>query len=105
MGRKREWSPRPPQPKPRSGLFGRYLRTLRRIRQETGDRCEICGAHATHGHHIIPVSETGIESEMVVLRGNILLLCDWCHKMQHPGIRSWGWGDIRKSRGRALHRG
>ena len=85
-------------------LFGAYLALLKRLRRERGERCEICGAPATHGHHVIPVSETGIGAPLVIEPANILILCDWCHKMQHPGIRSWGWGEIRASRGRALRR-
>jgi len=37
-----------------------YLKTIQTIRRERGEHCEACGIPATHGHHVIPVSETSI---------------------------------------------
>ena len=37
-----------------------YLKTIQTIRRERGEYCECCGMPATHGHHVIPVSETSI---------------------------------------------
>ncbi len=96
---------RPPKPTwSGKSPMSRYIRTVRRIRKERGEFCEICGAPATHGHHVIPVGETGIDAELVFLEANIMILCDWCHKMQHPGMREWSWDTARILRGQALHR-
>lgn len=85
--------------------LARYLAVLQAIRDERGDRCEACKAHATHGHHIVPCSETGIASELVFEPANILLLCDDCHALMHPCLRNVSqWETARKGRGQALHR-
>ena len=82
----------------------RYLRVLRSIREERGSVCEVCGTPTTHGHHIIPVSETSIASELVFEPANIMLLCDLCHSLMHPGIRNISdWRGARQRRGIALN--
>ena len=84
---------------------GRYVTVLNAIRQERGCFCEACGVPAKHGHHIIPVSETGIAAELVFEPANILLLCDDCHALMHPLLRNIAdWKRARKDRGQALHR-
>jgi 5-methylcytosine-specific restriction endonuclease McrA len=78
----------------------RYLAILEKIRKERGEKCEGCGLRATHGHHIIPVSETSIASELVFEPANILILCDDCHSLMHPNIRNISdWKGARKRRG------
>jgi len=82
----------------------RYLRVLKQIRRERGEYCEACGAPAKHGHHIIPVSETSIASELVYEPANIMILCDDCHALMHPLLRNVSdWKRARKNRGQALH--
>ena len=83
----------------------RYRDVVKEIRKERGDVCEACGDAATHPHHIIPVSETSIHSEMVFEPANMMLLCDDCHSLMHPLIRNISeWGKARKGRGRMLVR-
>ena len=60
-----------------------YLKTIQTIRRERGEYCECCGMPATHGHHVIPVSETSICSALVFEPANILILCDDCHALMH----------------------
>lgn len=79
-----------------------YLRVLKQIRQERGCFCEACGIPATHGHHIIPVSATGIGSPLFVDPANIMILCDDCHALMHPLIRRTEWTTVRKGRGLAI---
>lgn len=83
----------------------RYLAVLREVRAERGERCEACGAEAKHGHHIIPVSDSGIAAELVYEPANILILCDECHSLMHPRLRNVSeWGVARKNRGQQLGR-
>ena len=85
----------------------RYLAVLNQIRRERGEYCECCGTPATHGHHIIPVSETSIASELVYEPANILILCDDDHALMHAraGIRNITdtWKGARVRRGQALN--
>ena len=83
--------------------LSRYLAVLRQIRQERGETCECCHAPAHHGHHIIPVSETSIASELVFAPANIMLLCDECHALMHPLLRNVSnWAGARVRRGHEL---
>lgn len=84
----------------------RYIDVLKAIRRKRGEFCEACGVPAKHGHHIVPVSETSIHSELVYEPANILLLGEDCHALMHPLIRNISeWGTARIDRGRAfLHR-
>jgi 5-methylcytosine-specific restriction endonuclease McrA len=82
-----------------------YISVIQQIRAERGDICEACGSPATHGHHIIPVSETSIHSELVYEPANIMILCDDCHALMHPLLRNVSeWQKARKGRGQALLR-
>jgi len=84
--------------------FERYITVLKQIRSERGEFCECCGVPATHGHHIIPVSETSIASELVFEPANIIILCDDCHALTHPLLRNISdWGAARIRRGIALN--
>jgi 5-methylcytosine-specific restriction endonuclease McrA len=84
-----------------------YLKTIQTIRRERGEHCEACGIPATHGHHVIPVSETSICSALVFEPANILILCDDCHALMHAhnAIRNITdtWKDARIRRGQALN--
>lgn len=85
--------------------LARYRAVVAQILRERGRQCEACGAAATHPHHIIPVSETSIHSELVYEPANMIILCDDCHALMHPLIRNVNdWGKARKGRGRALNR-
>lgn len=79
----------------------RYMAVLNTIRAQRGCYCEACGVPAHHGHHIIPVSETGIAAELVYDPANIIILCDDCHALLRNIAE---WGRARKDRGQALHR-
>ena len=86
------------------GALKRYQMVLRGIRNAKGNRCECCCGYAHYGHHIIPVSETSIASELVFDPENIMLLCDGCHALMHPLIRNIRvWMGPRKRRGLALN--
>ena len=76
---------------------------LNAVRRERGEYCEACGVPARYGHHIIPVSETGITAELAFEPANLMILCDDCHLLMHPGIRSTDWLIIRRVRGQGLH--
>ena len=80
----------------------RYRAVMQYIRYQRGEFCEICGEPAWHGHHIIPVSESSICSELVYEPANIMLLCDDCHALMHPLFRSIDWQRARRDRGRQL---
>lgn len=86
----------------------RYRAVLKRIRRERGEYCETCGMPAYYGHHITSVSDTGIAAELVFHPANIMLLCDDCHALMHPGARNRNmvrdWLTIRRDRSQAIHR-
>lgn len=92
------------QVEPEISNFKRYLLVLKQIRAERGEFCEVCGVPAKHAHHIYPVSESSIHSELVYDPANLLILCDNCHLLMHPGIRRTDWLKIRKGRGQAIRR-
>jgi len=83
----------------------KYLDVLNKIRNERGCICEGCKIPASHGHHIIPCSEIGINSSLVFEPANILILCDDCHALMHPLLRNISdWKKARKDRGQMLNR-
>ena len=84
--------------------LARYRRVLASVRQERGERCEACGVPARSGHHVIGVGLSGIASELVYAPANIMLLCNDCHALMHPGRRAYPWIDAAKRRGVALGR-
>jgi len=86
------------------GNLKKYQDVLNKIKTERGEICECCGEKAVHGHHIIPVSETSIASELVFMPENIMILCDDCHALMHPLLRNISdWQGARKRRGQALN--
>jgi predicted HNH restriction endonuclease len=83
----------------------RYQRIVKGVIAARGPFCEACGAHATHVHHIIPVSETRIHSPLVFDPANMIILCDECHALCHPLIRNISdWRGARGRRGARLTR-
>ena len=83
----------------------RYLDVMNAIKKERGEFCECCGVPATHGHHIVRVSESRIHSELVFEPANIMILCDHCHSLMHPLLRNVSdWNGARKRRGQMLNR-
>jgi predicted HNH restriction endonuclease len=76
---------------------------------ERGSRCESCSRTAAearqdylHVHHIWAVSKSGIDSPLVMSRRNVQVLCNYCHRLAHPGFRSWDFHAIGQLRGAAL---
>lgn len=86
--------------------ISRYRRIVAREVERRGHRCECCGEAADHMHHINPVSETGITSELAFEPANMMLLCDDCHCLMHPGPRNRNmrlrFGSAAAARGRSL---
>jgi predicted HNH restriction endonuclease len=80
----------------------RYKAAKAALLAERGHVCEACGAPASHPHHVAPCSETGIASELVFDPANMIVLCDSCHAMMHPGHRRYWTTGTRASRGRDL---
>lgn len=88
-----------------AGNLKRYIAVCDKIRLERGEYCECCGVPSRHMHHIIPVSETRICSELVYEPANMMILCDDCHALMHPLLRNVSeWGKARIDRGRRLNR-
>jgi hypothetical protein len=93
----------------RVGRFAEYLKFCRGVRLERGERCEFCGRSAPEAgekrlspHHILPIARTGVDDPLATVRVNVFLLCGYCHKLQHPGKRSWPWDATARRRGRDL---
>lgn len=84
------------------GPLARYRRVLAAVRQERGERCEACQVPARSAHHIVSVGLLGIASDLVSEPANLMILCDDCHALMHPGRRSYPWLQARAARGRAL---
>lgn len=75
------------------------------VRAARGSVCEACRVPATHVHHVIPVGDTGIAAELVYEPANVLVLCNDCHLLFHPGIRRTDWLTVRRARGKGLRGG
>lgn len=86
----------------------RYRRAIFTVLEQRGEVCESCGAPARHVHHIITVATSGIDSELAFEPANMLVLCDDCHVLMHPGSKNrnmwWRMDESGKSRGHALNR-
>jgi len=82
----------------------RYRQFIKDLLLARGEQCEVCGDPARHPHHLLPIRKTGINSELAFEPGNCLILCDYCHKMFHPGLRNYIWEMMGKLRGTTLNR-
>lgn len=89
--------------------FKAYKRFVQRIRDERGNRCQACKRTAEEArdarltvHHLLPVAQSGIDDALATSPCNVLLLCGYCHKLQHPGARSWPWDMASRTRAKAL---
>ncbi len=92
-----------------AGAFQKYVQFCADIRVERNYRCQACGRTAEqagdrklHPHHLWPVAKSGVNDALVQSRGNVLLLCGFCHKLQHPGMRRWLWDMAANLRGAQL---
>lgn len=88
----------PPSP------LARYRAALRQVRAERGERCEVCSAPTNSAHHIVSVGLSGIASALVSEPANLLLLCNACHCLMHPGRRVYPWLTVGRRRSLALGR-
>lgn len=82
----------------------RYRAFKATILAERGKTCEGCGDYADRIHHIIPIQESGINSELVFEPANVMVLCDDDHCLMHPNQRRYPWGTLRIIRSHALSR-
>lgn len=87
---------KPPSP------LARYRRVLAAVRAERGERCEACGYPTRMAHHVNAVGITGIADALVHEPANLLLLCDDCHALMHPGRRGYSWLAAKAQRSAAL---
>jgi predicted HNH restriction endonuclease len=88
-----------------------YVVFCQEIRKERGYRCQCCKRTAEearekklHIHHLWPVAASGINDALVTARVNVILICSWCHKLQHPGMRRYLWDMASNMRSKALRR-
>ncbi len=90
------------------GRVKEYRDAITAVLAERGEFCEVCGVPARHCHHINPVSETGIASRLVTEPANMMVLCNDCHALMHPGSRNrnmwWNMGRAATARGVYLQR-
>ena len=113
-GRRRQPRARDPRPPGRRDRQGRqvsrarlYISVVADVLEARDFRCESCGApDIEHVHHIVPVSETGICSELAIEPANMMVLCNDCHVLFHPGSRNrnmwWHMQLVADARGRSL---
>lgn len=88
-----------------------YVAFCERVREERGRKCEACGRTAEearqpklHVHHLWPVCESGVDDPLATSPTNVILVCNWCHKLQHPGVRLYLWDMASNLRSRQLRR-
>ena len=84
-----------------------YISVVADVLEARDFRCESCGEPGIeHVHHIIPVSETGICAELAIEPANMMVLCNDCHVLFHPGTRNrnmwWHMQLVADARGRSL---
>lgn len=86
----------------------RYRRAIFAVLEQRGEECEACHVPARHVHHIITVATSGIDSELAYEPANMLVLCNDCHALMHPGSKNrnmwWRMNEAGQSRGHALNR-
>jgi 5-methylcytosine-specific restriction endonuclease McrA len=86
----------------------RYRRAVFTVLEQRGEECECCHAAARHVHHIITVATSGIDSELAFEPANMMVLCNECHALMHPGSKNrnmwWRMNEAGQSRGHALNR-
>lgn len=92
-----------------AATFKSYVDFCATLRVERNRRCQSCGRTAEeagdrklHPHHLWPVAKSGVSDALVQSRANVLLVCGWCHKLQHPGHRRWLWDLAANLRGAQL---
>lgn len=83
--------------KRKPGSLKQYLDFCEMIREER-QVCESCGATAEevgqkhlHVHHLQRVQILGYNHPAIRDPKNVLLLCNACHALMHPGIRRYNW--------------
>ncbi|WP_032922440.1 HNH endonuclease [Leptospira santarosai] len=61
-------------------------------------QCESCratteevGQKRLHIHHLMHVARLGLDDPAIIDEGNILVLCNHCHSLFHPGSRVYNW--------------
>lgn len=86
-------------------VSAQYKAFLARIREDR-PRCESCGALPAevgqarlHAHHCMHVASLGIHDPAVFDGGNVLVLCNACHALMHPGLRRYDWDKAAGKRG------
>ena len=72
-------------------LFREYRAAQAQVRRERGETCEVCRVPARATHHLASVGSTGIASPLVSDPRNLLVVCDDCHTLFHPGRRVYPW--------------
>ena len=79
----------------RTALPNNWTQIRRRVIENAGFRCEICGKQSAYFHidHIIPRSKGGTND-----LSNLRCLCPNCHLKHHPYNRKLG-GLVRKQTG------
>lgn len=83
-------------------LLRAYRASQAKVRRERGERCEVCRVSARATHHIVSVGSTGIASPLVADPANLLIVCDDCHCLFHPGQREYIWVSAGAKRANAM---
>lgn len=78
----------------RATLGRAYRAAQKQVRAERGERCEACKVPARATHHINAVGATGIASPLVSDPANLLIVCNDCHSLFHPGRRVYPWSAV-----------
>lgn len=68
-----------------------YRVSQAQVRRDRGERCEVCATGARATHHLASVGSTGIASPLVSDPRNLLIVCNDCHALFHPGERAYDW--------------
>lgn len=82
------------------------IRLSRRVCESCGRNANEAGQRKLYCHHLQPVGtlEGGLASDLATNPANLLLLCNDCHALFHPGIRRYPWAVAAGLRGKAFQK-
>jgi predicted HNH restriction endonuclease len=78
--------------------FCRRIEKERKVCQACGRAADAAGQKHLHVHHLWPIAKSGLSDALATAACNVLLLCNYCHGLQHLA-REYPWNVVGVVRG------